>query len=414
MIRNTSPAAGLRLSHASETKATSPKRDRRFLCLDDFERAARGRLPPMLYGFVAGGAEDNASLRDNRAAFAEHRFLPRILNDVSGRSQATSLLGRHYAHPFGIAPMGLAGVCAFEADLRLARTAAEARIPMILSATSVIPMERVHEAAPGAWVQAYLPAETDRIEGFLQRASDAGFETLVLTADVPVPANREHNIRNGFDLPLRPGPRLFWQGATHPRWLLSTVARTLVLRGMPHFENMDGQRGPPVVSTAAVRALGRRDALSWASFEFIRARWRGKLVIKGVLSPRDARTASEAGADGIIVSNHGGRQLDGTPSPLRMLPAVAAEAKGLAIMVDGGIRRGTDVLKALALGADFVFLGRPFLFAAVTAGAPGIRRAIAILAEEVDRDLALLGVTAPSMMTPDYLVAATLPSEGRG
>lgn len=412
MIRNTPPAAGLRLLHAPEARMAAPVRDRRFLSLDDFEHVARSRLPQMLYGFVAGGAEDNASLRDNRAAFAEIRFLPRILNDVSARSQATSLLGRQYAHPFGISPMGLTGICAFEADLVLARAAAEARIPMILSATSIIPMEEIREAAPETWMQAYLPAETDRIDGFLQRVADAGFETLVLTADVPVPANREHNIRNGFDLPLRPRPRLFRQGVTHPRWLLGTVLRTLATRGLPHFENMDGHRGPPVVSTAAVRALGRRDALSWTSFDFIRARWPGKLVIKGVLSPGDARIALEAGADGIIVSNHGGRQLDGTPSPLRMLPAVAAAAKGLSIMVDSGIRRGTDVLKALALGADFVFLGRPFLFAAVAAGAPGLHRAIAILAEEIDRDLALLGVTAPSMVTPDYLVSARPPSEG--
>ncbi|WP_052121115.1 alpha-hydroxy acid oxidase [Inquilinus limosus] len=413
MIRNTSPAASLRLSHATAATAP-PARDRRFLCLDDFERAARSRLPRMLYGFVAGGAEEQASLRDNRAAFAELRFLPRILADVSARSQATSLFGRPQAHPFGIAPMGLTGICAFEADLLLARAAAEVRIPMVLSATSIIPMEQIRAAAPDTWMQAYLPAETDRIDGFLQRVADAGFETLVLTADVPVAANREHNIRNGFDLPLRPGPRLFWQGATHPRWLLGTVLRTLARRGMPHFENMDRHRGPPVVSPAAVRALGRRDALSWVSFEFIRARWRGKLLIKGVLSPRDARIASEAGADGIIVSNHGGRQLDGAVSPLRALPAIAAEAKGLPILFDSGIRRGSDVLKALALGADFVFLGRPFLFAAAAAGAAGIRRAIAILAEEIDRDMALLGVTAPSMVTPDYLAAATPPFGGRG
>lgn len=378
-------------------------RRRRYLSLDDFGQAARRRLPKMLHGFVADGAETNASLRANRAAFDDFSFLPRVLCDTSGRSQEVTLFGRTYAHPFGISPMGLVGMCAFEGDLALARAAEAARIPFVLSATSLVPLEEVREKAPGCWMQTYLPGEPERIAPFVARAAKAGFETLVLTVDMPVPANREHNIRNGFDVPLRPSARLVWQGATRPRWVLATLLRTLAQRGMPHFENMDAHRGPPVLSRAASRALGRRDALAWDSFALIRRLWPGHLVVKGLLNPADARIAREAGADGIIVSNHGGRQLDGAIAPLRALPAVAEAAGGLPVMLESGVRRGTDVLKARALGADFVFLGRPFLFAVAMEGEAGARHAIRLLADEIERDMALLGVADLAQMGPHLL-----------
>jgi L-lactate dehydrogenase (cytochrome) len=218
-----------------------------------------------------------------------------------------------------------------------------------------------------------------------------------------VPSNREHNIRTGFQVPLVITPRVAWDVATHPHWLLGTWMRTLKNHGMPHFENMDATRGPPVLSKDLVRNIGSRDQLAWKHVELIRRRWKGKLVVKGLIAPQDARIARECGVDGVMVSNHGGRQLDHTVSPLRTLPEIAAEAKGMTVMLDGGVRRGTDVLKALALGAQFVFVGRPFLFAAVAAGEPGVHRALTLLKDEVDRDMALLGVRSIAEVTPDLV-----------
>ena len=382
------------------------RRLRRFLCLDDFDRAARRFLPRMLHGFVAGGAETEASVRANRASFAAHALVPRVLVDTHGRSQARTLFGRRHAAPFGIAPMGLSALLAFRGDLVLARAAAASGIPMVLSATSLIPMEVVSQGGAD-WVQAYLPGEPDRIEALVGRALSAGFGTLMLTVDIPVPANRENNTRNGFTVPLEPSLRLVWEGVSHPSWLFGTAARTLLRHGMPHFENMDAGRGPPILSRNLVRATGARDRLDWTHVALIRRLWPGKLVIKGILAPTDAARAAAAGVDGIVVSNHGGRQLDGAVAPLRMLPAIRASAGGMAVMLDGGIRRGTDVLKALALGADFVLIGRPFLFAAAIGGEPMVRHAASLLSAEIDRDMALLGIRSLDELGPEHLMSDT-------
>jgi L-lactate dehydrogenase (cytochrome) len=380
-----------------------PRSLQRYLALDDFELIARRRLPKMLYGYIAGATETDAALRDNRRAFEEYGFVPRVLNDVSGREQTTQLFGKTYASPFGIPPMGSAALCAYRGDVVLARAAAAANVPMILSASSLITLEEVRRENPDAWYQAYLAGEPSRIEPLVDRVAAAGYDTFVVTADVPVPSNREKNIRNGFQVPLAITPRVAWDTITHPDWLFGTWARTLMNYGMPHFENMDAMRGPPVLSKNLMRNIGHRDQLAWKHVELIRRRWKGKLVVKGLIAPADARIARESGVDGVIVSNHGGRQLDGTISALRTLPDIAAEAGPMTVMMDGGIRRGTDVIKALALGAHFVFVGRPFLFAAVAAGEPGVQRAITLLRDEVDRDMALLGVRSISDITADLV-----------
>jgi L-lactate dehydrogenase (cytochrome) len=380
-----------------------PRSLRRYLSLDDFEPTARRRLPKMLYGYIAGAAETDAALRDNRRAFEEYGFVPRVLNDVSGREQTTQLFGRTYASPFGIPPMGSAALCAYRGDVVLARAAAAANVPMILSASSLITLEEVRRENPAAWYQAYLAGEPSRIEPLVDRVAAAGYDTFVVTADVPVPPNRENNIRNGFQVPLAITPRVAWDTLTHPHWLLGIWARTLANYGMPHFENMDAMRGPPVLSKNLMRNIGHRDQLAWKHVELIRRRWKGRLVVKGLIAPADARIARESGVDGVIVSNHGGRQLDGTLSALRTLPEIAAEAGGMTVMMDGGIRRGTDVIKALALGAHFVFVGRPFLYAAVAGGEPAVQRAITLLHDEIDRDMALLGIRSVSEISADLV-----------
>jgi L-lactate dehydrogenase (cytochrome) len=384
--------------------ASGPRRLRRILSLDDFEVAAQRHLPRPIFGFVAGAAETNASWRDNRAAFQDYGFLPRGLVDTSKRSQTTELFGRSYAAPFGIPPMGIAAIAAYRADLVLARAAARCNIPFILSGSSLIKLEDVIRENAEAWFQAYLPGEDARILGLVDRVARAGFKTLVVTIDVPVSANRENNIRNGFTTPLKPSLRLAWDGMIRPRWLVSTWFRTLLRHGMPHFENSYATRGAPILSRDVARDYGMRDHLNWRHVELIRQRWTGKLVLKGVMNADDARIARDSGVDGVLVSNHGGRQLDGTVSPLRVLPEIADLAGPMTVMFDSGVRRGTDVLKALALGAKFVFVGRPFLFAAAIAGQAGAEHAAGLLSQEISRDMALLGVTRLAEMKKELLM----------
>lgn len=399
------PARSAAAVSIAETRRESgvPRPLQRFLCLDDFERAARRHLPRMLYGFVSGACETDASLRDNRAAFQDWGFVPRGLVDVTRRSTKATLLGREYSAPFGIPPMGASALSAYRGDIVLASAARKAGIPMILSASSLIPLEEVRKAGgETTWYQAYLPGEPARIEPLVDRVIAAGFDTFVLTIDVPVSANRENNVRNGYALPLRPDLNLLWQGISHPSWLLGTALRTWYVHGMPHFENMDAGRGPPVLSADLIRRVGRRDGLAWEHLALIRRRFPGKLLIKGVMAAEDARMAREHGCDGIMVSNHGGRQLDGALAPLRVLPEIAAEVgRDMAVILDGGVRRGSDVLKALALGADFVFIGRPFLYAAAVGGEEGVAHGIRLMTEEINRNMAMLGINGLAEMTRD-------------
>ena len=381
-----------------------PRILRRMLALDDFEDAARRAIPRPIYGYITGGAETNASRRANREVWDELAFVPRMLVDTSARTQKTTLFGRTYDAPFGIAPMGGTAMAAYQGDLVLARGAAAANVPMILSGAALTPLERVREEGPTAWFQAYLPGEDGIITELVERVARAQYDTLVLTVDVQVAANRENNVRSGFDTPLRPTLRLAWESTIRPHWLFGMLFRTLLLHGMPYFENM----GPrvPLISRAGERGRGRRDKLSWKHLELMRRLWKGRLVVKGILDRNDARLARECGADGVIVSNHGGRQLDGALAPLRALPGVAAEARGMTVMMDSGVRRGTDVLKALALGAQFVFIGRPFICAAAIAGVPGVLHVIKLLREEIDRDMALIGIASLAEMRRELLTPA--------
>ena len=375
----------------------------RILSLDDFEHAARRHLPGPVFAYVSGAVEDNLSFRDNRAALDEIGFVPRVLVNVSGASTRTTLFDREYAAPFGVAPMGISALSAYRGDIVQARGAAAANIPMIMSGSSLIRLEEVCAAAPDTWFQAYLPGEPPRIAALLDRVARAGLRTLVVTVDVAVLSNRENNIRAGFSTPLRPSLRLLWEGVTHPRWTFATFLATIARHGMPHFENSFAERGAPILARNVARDFTGRAHLDWKNLEAIRAQWKGRLVVKGVVSPEDVRIAREAGVEGVIVSNHGGRQLDGTVSPLRVLGAALAEAGSMPVMLDSGFRRGTDVLKALAMGAKFVFVGRPFNFAASVAGEAGVAHASAILQGELLRNMQLLGVNRTDELRPELL-----------
>lgn len=388
----------------STTAPRSPAVLRRMLSLHDFEDAARRRLPRPIFGYIAGAAEDNASLRDNRAAFGDFAFVTRVLRDVSQRSQSVELFGERYSSPFGIAPMGINALSTYRGDLVLARAARRMGIASVMSGTSLIPMEDVARDSPGTWFQAYLPGDQARIDALIDRVERAGFRTLVVTVDIPISANRENNIRTGFSTPLRPSLRLAWDGLVRPRWVAGTFLRTLLRHGMPHFENSFATRGAPIVSSTVLRDFSARDHLSWRHIEAIRRRWKGPLVVKGLLSVEDALQAQHAGADGVVLSNHGGRQLDGAISPMHVLEdVVAAVGPSYPVLVDGGFRRGSDVLKAIALGARLVLVGRPFNYAAAVAGEAGVLHAITLLRDEVDRNFAMLGATGCSELGPQHI-----------
>lgn len=370
------------------------------LCLDDFEAAARRRLPRPLFGYVSGAAERGASRDDNRRAFAEWGFVPRMLVGVSDREIRKTLLGEEWSAPFGIAPMGISALMAHDGDRRLASAAGRAGIPFVLSGSSLTALEKVVAVNPAAWFQIYVPGEPEKILPLVERARAAGVGTLVVTVDTAVLANRENNLRSGFSTPLRVTPRLAYDVALRPRWLLGVFLRTLRTSGMPHFENSSAERGAPIMSRSVMRDFGKKDGLDWSHLALIRDAWPGRLIVKGFSDPEDTRRAAALGCDGVVVSNHGGRQLDGVVSPLRVLEANVATAGGMPVMMDGGVRRGTDVLKALSLGAAFVFVGRPMLYAAAVGR---IDRAIELLTSEIRRDAGLLGINALDELSPSFL-----------
>ncbi|MCE9681837.1 alpha-hydroxy acid oxidase [Halomonas alkalisoli] len=373
------------------------------LNLHDFEAAARKKLPRPIFGYVYNAAEDRKTYQANRSAFDDYRFVPRTFVNVSSISLETTLFGETHQAPFGIAPMGISAISAYRGDLVLAQAAKHAGIPMILSGSSLIPMEEVAATGGTDWFQAYLPGTPDAIEALIKRVKGAGFQSLVVTLDYPVPPNPEHNTRSGFSSPLKPTVRLAVDGLLRPRWLLDTFCRTLLRHGIPHFENNYAQRGAPIISRQVARDFSGRSHFDWEYLDLVRRLWPGRLVVKGVLHPEDAVRAREAGVDGIILSNHGGRQLDGTISPLQVLPRVVADVPDIPIMIDSGFRRGSDVIKALALGASFVFLGRSFNYAAACAGEAGVRHAVTLLADEMRRDMALLGVTEIGGLSREHL-----------
>ena len=377
---------------------------RRIFALEDLEPAARRKLPRPIFGYVAGAAETNASLNDNRAVFSEIQFLPRALVGVKQRTLECTLMGRRYALPFGIAPMGVCALTAYRGDLVLARSAARANIPMVISAASLIPLEAIAAANPAVWYQAYLSGAADEAAAMVDRVTAAGIDTFVITADSAVVPSRENNLRTGYRTPIRPNLALLRDGLTHPRWSLGTFLRTFVHNGVPHFENAGPGRGAPLLSRRAVRDFSGREGLDWDVVRLVRSRFRGRLVLKGLLHPADVALAREAGADGVILSNHGGRQLDGAVSPMRALPAAVAHAGSMAVMIDSGFRRGTDILKAVGLGASFVFVGRPFNYAATLAGEPGVDHAIDLLRTQLRADLGMLGLLNITEMGRDRLL----------
>lgn len=372
----------------------------------DLREMARQRLPKGIFEFVDRGAEDEVSLRNNRAAFERIKLKPRVLVDVSQRSQEITLFGQRQKMPIVIAPTGVAGIMWHEGEIALARAAAAAGIPFTLATGSMTAMEKVVAQAGGRlWFQLYMYAERSLSHQIAERAKTAGFEGLVVTVDSPVFSNREYNLRNGFTMPLSYTLRNTVDVLTHPRWLLGVLMRYLLTTGMPRYENYPADVKARITAQPMGRALKLNDALTWNDVRVLRKLWPRKLIVKGILHPQDAVLAADCGADAVIISNHGGRVMDGAMAPIEVLPQVVdAVGKRVTVMVDSGFRRGSDVVKALALGANAVLIGRSTLYGTAAAGEAGAARAIALFREEIDRVLALLGCGSVSALNPDYLV----------
>jgi (S)-mandelate dehydrogenase len=372
------------------------------ITIKDLRDAARRRLPRLAFDFIEGGVEDERCLVRNEEAFAQYHLLPRYFVDISQRSQKTSLFDRSYDSPFGICPTGTAGLWRANADEMLAEAASGANVPFLLSCASNISLKTAMQRAPGnIWFQLYGVRDRTIGERMLGHARDAGIETLVVTADVPVLPNRERNMRNGFSRPLRLTPSIIRDVLTHPLWLADYIRAGARMPMMYHYAPFaEAGASSDKVADLFSAQIPASDH-GWDVFEKFRALWPRKLVVKGILHPADARRALDLGADGIIVSNHGGRQLDFAPSPIEMLPAICAEVGDkMTVMLDSGVRRGSDILVALCLGAQFVFVGRATLYGVAAYGRPGVSKAIEILRREIDINMGQLGCTDIAALGP--------------
>ena len=381
--------------------------------IEDLHKMAKRRLPKVAFDFIEGGLEDERGLDRNRAAFHKHLLLPRYLVDVSTRDQSQTIFGRKFNSPFGIAPTGAAGLFRRGADLMLAEAAANANIPYIMSGASNDALEAAIRVAPqNAWYQLYAAKDMRVTDDIVRRVADAGQHALVLTVDVPVGSKRERNIRNGFNnirganwmrgaMSLKPS--ILAEAMTHPGWLVEYIKHG----GTPAVENWAPYAGvnPSAEDTVAFnRSQMPAAAQTWADLERYRRLFPRNLIVKGIMHPADAIRAADIGCDGVIVSNHGARQLDQAPASLDVLPAIAAAVGDrMTVMLDSGVRRGADILIALCLGAKFVFFGRPTLYGAVAGGLPGVKKAIEIFRNEVDLVMGQIGAPTLADLGPDFL-----------
>ncbi|UUX95313.1 alpha-hydroxy acid oxidase [Aquabacterium sp. J223] len=375
----------------------------RCFSFDDIRRLARRRLPRILFDVIDSGVEDERLLARNEQAFADRHLVPRQMQDVGRRSQAVTLFGRRYASPVGVAPTGLAGLFRPGAESALARAAAACDVPFVLSGACLEALESVASIAPDrTWYQLYAARDWSVSQDLMARARAQGIEVLVLTVDAPVYPKRERDLRNGFGLPLKPTPSLLLEALRHPAW----IADHLRHGGLPMMHTWARYAGPNA-DAAAVFAYFRSQSPSvqtWRDLDLFRRHWPGRLVVKGLQHPDDGVRAAEAGVDGIIVSNHGGKALDRGPAALDMLPGMAAAVgERVTVMMDSGVRRGADAVIARCLGAQCTFVGRAPLYGVIAAGEPGVRRVLDLLRDEIDRTLGLIGVPDFEALGPQAL-----------
>jgi L-lactate dehydrogenase (cytochrome) len=370
------------------------RRLRSAVTVDDLRRVAKRRLPTGVFDYVDGGAEDERTLAHNSSAFARLEFRPDVLRDVSEIDTSTTLLGKRIPLPLILAPTGYTRITHSQGELSVARAAARAGLPYSLSTMSTRSIEEVAAVSDGPkWFQVYTWKDRGLVKELVERAAAAGYEALWLTVDTAVLGRRERDVRNGYAFPPQLSPRTILDGILHPAWSIDFLTHEpMQFANVAHHAD-HGTRDAIPMAEHVMRNFDQR--LSWADVEWLQSIWKGPLVLKGIQTVADARRAVEAGVEGIGLSNHGGRQLDGAPVPIELVEPVAQEIQGAAaIICDGGVRRGSDIVKAIALGADACSIGRPYLYAMGAAGERGVDHVLRFFREGVERTMALTGRTA--------------------
>jgi isopentenyl diphosphate isomerase/L-lactate dehydrogenase-like FMN-dependent dehydrogenase len=380
-----------------------------FYSTHDLREAAKRRLPRGLFEFMDRGNDDEVAMRDNRTELERIKLSPRVLIDVRERSQKISLFGKPQQMPVIVAPTGSAGLAWHEGEIALARAAKAYGIPFTLALGSMTSLERVASEAGGTlWFQFYMWPDRALSHKVIARAREAGYEALVFTVDTPVAPGREYNLRNGMTIPFRFTSRNVLDVLGHPRWLFGVWLRYMLTTGTPRYRNFPPETQTRITALPMGRSTALNAGITWDDVRELRKLWPGKLIVKGIQHPQDAVLAADAGADAVVLSNHGGRVLDAAPAPITTLPQVVdAVGKRITVIVDSGFRRGSDVVKALALGADAVMLGRAPLHGVASAGEAGALRALQIYRDEIDRVLALVGVTDIAQLTREHVILPT-------
>jgi isopentenyl diphosphate isomerase/L-lactate dehydrogenase-like FMN-dependent dehydrogenase len=388
--------------------------DKQYPCVAYMEEAARRRIPGFALDYLVNGLGNGVSVRKNRESLEAVQLMPRYLSEADRPNIRCRLLGHDYNAPFGVAPMGLSGLVWPHSERILAKAAKDHNIPYTLSTVATVSLEDIYAiAGENAWFQLYTPKEPEVLRDLLRRCEQTGYETVVVTVDVPYKTRRDHDIRNGLSVPPRLDLKTLWQICTHPEWALR-----MLQRGVPQFVNLAPYHSGG--STSNIRDSIERSTkyieermglhITASRFAEIRDLWPRTLLVKGVLDPAEAKTYVDLGADGVIVSNHGGRQLDAAPTAVDVLPHVrAALGPDVPLLVDGGVRSGLDIARMLALGADFVMMGRPFLYAVAALHTRGGHHVMDILKAELQSTMGQLGCPTLADL-PSFLVKSGVPS----
>ncbi len=370
--------------------------------IEDLRSKARRRLPLGVWEYLERGVEDEHGMARNRDAFEAYTFVPRVLRRVDAVDTSCTILGQPASMPIAVAPTGAAGIVWHKGDIHLARAAAKANVPFTISSASTMDVEEIVPAGGRQWFQLYLWENRDLSYAVVDRAQELGCDALFVTLDLPVAPNREYLYHNGFGMPFGLNRTNLADMLLHPRWLAGVIGRYMLDGGIPAQANLPKNLKHSVARGAKPGALFKQDDLDWDGVQALRERWKGKFVLKGVLHPADAIRAAQMGADAIVVSNHGARSLDGSIASIDALPAIkAAVGDKIAVLLDSGIRRGSDVIKALALGADAVLVGRATLYGLGAGGEAGVTRALDLLQAETARVMAMLGLTNVDEITPE-------------
>ena len=369
--------------------------------IKDARELSRKRLPKLVFDFIDGASGDEKLAEINSRALDQIRLEPKVLRNVEKRSLKKKVLGYEFDFPFGFAPMGMTNLSWPGADSMLAAESARNNIPTCVSMASTTTLEKMYELSEGhSWMQLYIFQDENFVMELLDRAKNTGYEVAILTVDVPVLSRRTRDDKNGFSYPFKIGPKQFFDFATHPTWSLSTL-----LSGIPKPMNYVTSKS----GDGIFKRKESRGSTDWGTLKRVRDKWKGKLIIKGVMSPDDAKQIKEAGADAIQVSNHGGRQLDSATAAINMLPLIRKSVGvDFPLIFDSGIRSGSDIVRALAFGADYAMIGRPVMYAMGADGKKGLRRIVEIIKEEASTTLGLVGLNDINDVTSNIVIDSTV------